>query len=372
MVVRRSRHGGLLGPIRDDRFFGATRGPRELEISLTLRRLGVASPEIVAYATYPAGPMFRRANVVSREVPRSLDLAAALAALSRGDSKRLLLEATGKLLASMSLARARHPDLNIKNVLVAHNDFGGVESFVLDVDRVWLDKGGAVSVLEANMRRLSRSALKWRRLHGAAHRGGRPARDREHRAGADHARSMSGAASGRRICIVMMSAIGDAVHVLPVVTALKRHDPDAKITWILQPGPASLVRGHPDLDEILIFENGRGLRGMLDLRAALAQREFDLVIDLQVYIKAGLVTSFTRASVKLGFDKARARDMNWLFTTQRIPPHASQHVQDQYLEFLAALRTPAEPLEWQLGPWPGELTARDRVLGAFPVLSRRS
>jgi heptosyltransferase I len=177
---------------------------------------------------------------------------------------------------------------------------------------------------------------------------------------------MSSAASGRRICIVMMSAIGDAVHVLPVVTALKRHDPDAKITWILQPGPASLVRGHPDLDEILIFENGRGWRGMLDLRAALAQREFDLVIDLQVYLKAGLVTSFTRASVKLGFDKARARDMNWLFTTQRIPPHASQHVQDQYLEFLAALRTPAEPLEWQLGPWPGELTARDRVLGALP------
>ncbi|HEY2898565.1 MAG TPA: glycosyltransferase family 9 protein [Gemmatimonadaceae bacterium] len=177
---------------------------------------------------------------------------------------------------------------------------------------------------------------------------------------------MRSADSGRRICIVMMSAIGDAVHVLPVVTALKRHDPGSKITWILQPGPASLVRGHPDVDEILIFENGRGWRGMLDLRAALAHREFDLVIDLQVYLKAGLVTSFTRAPVKLGFDKARARDMNWLFTTERIPPHASQHVQDQYLEFLAALDIPAEPLEWKLGPWPGELAARDRVLGELP------
>jgi heptosyltransferase I len=177
---------------------------------------------------------------------------------------------------------------------------------------------------------------------------------------------MTSAESGRRICIVMMSAIGDAVHVLPVVTALKRHDPTSRITWILQPGPASLVRGHPDVDEILIFENARGWRGMLDLRAALGQREFDLVIDLQVYIKAGLVTSFTRAPVKLGFDRARARDMNWLFTTERIPPHASQHVQDQYLEFLAALRTPAEPLEWKLGPWPGELASRERVLGALP------
>ena len=141
----------------------------------------------------------------------------------------------------------------------------------------------------------------------------------------------------------MMSAIGDAVHVLPVVTALKRHEPAATITWILQPGPASLIRGHPDVDEILLFEKARGWRGLLDLRAQLAQRTFDLVIDLQVYIKAGLVTAFTRAPVKLGFDKARARDMNWLFTNRRIPPHAPQHVQDQYLEFLAALDVPAEP-----------------------------
>jgi tRNA A-37 threonylcarbamoyl transferase component Bud32 len=165
VVVRRSRHGGLLGSIRDDRFLGATRAPRELEISLSLRRLGVATPEIVAYATYPAGPMFRRGDVVSREVPRSRDLAAMLAALSRGDSRRPLIEATGQLLASMSLARARHPDLNIKNVLLADNEFDGVEAYVLDVDRVWLDKASAETVLEANLRRLSRSALKWRRVH---------------------------------------------------------------------------------------------------------------------------------------------------------------------------------------------------------------
>lgn len=166
VVVRRSRHGGLLGSVRDDRFLGATRAPRELEISLMLRRLGVATPLVIAYATYPAGPMFRRADVVSREVPRSRDLAAALGSLSRGESKRSLHEATGKLLASMSVAGARHPDLNIKNVLIADNAFGGVEAYVLDVDRVWLDKAGADIVLAANFRRFSRSALKWRRLHG--------------------------------------------------------------------------------------------------------------------------------------------------------------------------------------------------------------
>jgi heptosyltransferase I len=172
-------------------------------------------------------------------------------------------------------------------------------------------------------------------------------------------------APGRRICIVMMSAIGDAVHVLPVIVALKRHEPASRITWILQPGPASLVRGHPDVDEIIVFDKSRGWRALLDLRTALAHRDFDLVIDLQVYIKAGLVTALTRAPVKLGFDRARARDLNWLFTTQRIPPHAPQHVQDQYLEFLDALGVPAEPLEWRLGPWPQERVWRERVLATL-------
>jgi heptosyltransferase I len=167
--------------------------------------------------------------------------------------------------------------------------------------------------------------------------------------------------SPRRIGIVMMSAIGDAVHVLPVITALKCHYPASHITWVLQPGPASLVRGHPDVDEIIIFEKRRGWRALLDIRRALATRPFDLVIDLQVYFKAGLVTALTRAPIKLGFDRARARDLNWLFTNRRIPPHAPQHVQDQYFEFLTALGVPHEPLEWKLGPWPHEREAQ-RVL----------
>ena len=164
VVVRRSRHGGLLGALRDDKFLGATRAPHELELSIKLRRLGVATPEIVAYATYPVGALFRRADVVTREVPRSRDLAEALGALSRSDLKHALIAATGKLLASLSIAGARHPDLNLKNILIADNDFGGTEAYALDVDRVWLDTPGKQSVLEANLRRLSRSAVKWRRI----------------------------------------------------------------------------------------------------------------------------------------------------------------------------------------------------------------
>ena len=162
--------------------------------------------------------------------------------------------------------------------------------------------------------------------------------------------------TGGRLGIVMMSALGDAVHVLPVITALKRHAPDTHITWILQPGPASLVRGHPDVDEILLFEKAKGWRAYTQLRPQL--RPFDLVLALQVYIKAGLVTAMTRAPVKLGFDRARARDLNWLFTTHRIPAHPPQHVQDQYFEFLTALGVPYEPVTWNLGPWAHERAAQ--------------
>jgi heptosyltransferase I len=158
----------------------------------------------------------------------------------------------------------------------------------------------------------------------------------------------------RRVCIVMMSAVGDAVHVLPLVNALKRHSSGVHITWILQPGPASLVRGHRSVDDILIFDRAKGVRAFADMRQMLASRQFDLVINLQVYFKAGIVTRFTHAPIKLGFDRARARDFNWLFTTHRIPPHVQQHVQDQYFEFLAALNIPHEPVEWDLGPWPAE------------------
>ena len=154
-----------------------------------------------------------------------------------------------------------------------------------------------------------------------------------------------------RVCIVMMSAVGDVVHVLPVLTALKRHHPGMHVTWVLQPGPAGLVRGHPMVDEIVLFERRAGLRGFLDLRRALAGRRFDLVINLQVYLKAGIITGMTDAPVKLGFDRARARDGNWLFTTHRIPPHPMQHVQDQYLEFCDWLEVPHQPVRWDLGPW---------------------
>ncbi len=155
----------------------------------------------------------------------------------------------------------------------------------------------------------------------------------------------------RDICIVMLSAIGDAVHVLPVAHALKRAWPDCRITWVVQPAAHSLVAGQPAIDDFVVFHRRRGLgalRSFRDVAAELQPRRFDLLLGLQVYLKAGLITGLARSRVKLGFDVRRARDAQWLFTNARIAAHPPQHVQDQYFEFLEYLGVDPRPVTWGL------------------------
>ncbi len=165
----------------------------------------------------------------------------------------------------------------------------------------------------------------------------------------------------RSICIVMLSAIGDAVHVLPVATALKRAFPATTITWIIQPVAHRLVQNHPAIDDFVVFERRRGLSGLqsfVEVREALRGRRFDLLLGLQVYLKAGIITALTPSRIKLGFDRARARDGQWLFTNRRIPAAGQHHVQDQYFEFLSYLGVDPEPVEWGIALDPPEVESQ--------------
>jgi heptosyltransferase I len=163
------------------------------------------------------------------------------------------------------------------------------------------------------------------------------------------------------IVIVMLSALGDAVHVLPVANALRRRWPDTRITWIIQPVPHALVRGHSAIDEFIVFRRRHGVdawRSYIELQESLRGRRFDLALALQVYLKAGLITALVPATTKLGFDRARARDMNWVFTTQRVRARPPGHVQDQYFEFLEHIGVDPEPVEWKLQPDDAERAAQ--------------
>jgi heptosyltransferase I len=150
--------------------------------------------------------------------------------------------------------------------------------------------------------------------------------------------------------------------VLPVANALRRAWPDTRVTWILQPGPHALVDGHPAIDDFVVFERRRGWsawRSYRELADLMRGRRFDLLLGLQVYLKASLVTALVPARVKLGFDRRRARDAQWLFTNRRIPARAPQHVQDQYFEFLEHLGVDPRPVTWDL-----RLTDREREVQA--------
>ena len=166
VVVRRSRHGGWLAPVTGDIFVGHTRAPRELEVSLRLTREGIATPEVIAYSTYPVAPLLRRADVATREVGGGLDLAATLEREPDAESIRDAVRAVARLLARMASAGARHPDLNVRNVLIARDANGQREAWLLDVDRVWFDAPGHPRVREANLSRFARSARKLRDREG--------------------------------------------------------------------------------------------------------------------------------------------------------------------------------------------------------------
>ena len=166
----------------------------------------------------------------------------------------------------------------------------------------------------------------------------------------------------RSVAIVLLSAVGDVVHGMPLPTSLKRVWPECRVTWVIGRAARGLVASHPDVDELVAYGGGSGLEAaasLRDLRRRTRGRSFDLVLDPQVYLKAGLITSLLDAPVKVGFDRERSADLNGLFVTHRLPPRQPGHVQDQYFEFLEWLGVDPVP-EWRFAFTEEERAARRR------------
>jgi lipopolysaccharide heptosyltransferase I len=115
----------------------------------------------------------------------------------------------------------------------------------------------------------------------------------------------------RRIAIIKPSALGDIVHALPVLTALRARFPSARITWVVNSAYEALLSGHPDLTDTLPFDRSafRGVRGAITTTFAFARelrrRRFDLVIDMQGLFRSGLMAWGTGAPTRVGFANAR-------------------------------------------------------------------
>lgn len=162
VVIRRNRHGGVLGGVTGEYFLTPTRAPLELATALRLAAAGIPTPEVIAYAIYPAAVVFARSDVMTRRLPDGDDLPAAWKKADRAGHQSMLV-AVARLLKALNHAGAWHADLNLKNIYISR---GGTDqtAYLLDVDRVTFPGGSDISV--RNFSRLARSARKWRTRWG--------------------------------------------------------------------------------------------------------------------------------------------------------------------------------------------------------------
>lgn len=155
-----------------------------------------------------------------------------------------------------------------------------------------------------------------------------------------------------RICVLRLSAIGDVCHVLPVVRTLQHAWPEAKFTWIIGRNEARLMSLVSDV-EFIIFDKRHSVGEYFRLRKLLKSRRFDLLLHMQLAIRASLLSSLVRAPIKVGFDRDRARELQWLFTTHRIAPRAREHVLDSLYAFAEVLGVHDRIMQWSI-PLPDE------------------
>ena len=157
------------------------------------------------------------------------------------------------------------------------------------------------------------------------------------------------------VCILRLSALGDATHTLPVVRAIQEHWPETALTWIIGKLERRLVDGLRNV-EFIIFDKRGGWREVARLREALRGRRFDVLLQMQVAARANLLSRLVHAPVRLGWDQGRSRDFHTWFTTDQVAAVPFQHQVQGFLEFPRALGIAVESPRWDL-PVSGEAEA---------------
>jgi heptosyltransferase I len=151
----------------------------------------------------------------------------------------------------------------------------------------------------------------------------------------------------RSLCIIRLSAIGDTCHTVPVVRAIQDAWPSTALTWVIGKTEHSLLKGLDGV-EFVVLDKSRGLGGYAAVRRALGGRRFDALLHMHASTRANLVSLLVRAKLRIGFDKARARDQQWLFTNVRLPARRERHVMDGLFEFAELIGVEHGAPRWDL------------------------
>src|ERR1044072_4125512 len=109
------------------------------------------------------------------------------------------------------------------------------------------------------------------------------------------------------VCILRLSAIGDTCHALTVVRTLQRAWPKTRFTWIIGRIEAKLLGHIPDI-EFIVVDKSSTMQARKKLREALRGRRFDILMHMQLALRASMLSTVVSAKIKVGFDRARARE----------------------------------------------------------------
>ena len=151
----------------------------------------------------------------------------------------------------------------------------------------------------------------------------------------------------KTICILRLSALGDITHTLPVFYTLRQTLPDTKITWIIGKAEYELVKGIKDV-EFIVFDKKAGFSEYKNLYVKLKNRKFDILLHMQMSLRASMISLLINAKTKIGFDRQRAKDGQWLFTNKKIKSHHQQHVIDSFFGFTEAIGITEKIYSWDI------------------------
>ncbi|GAB3732580.1 glycosyltransferase family 9 protein [Luteimonas pelagia] len=148
------------------------------------------------------------------------------------------------------------------------------------------------------------------------------------------------------VCLLRLSALGDVTHVLPLVHTLRSAWPSVDVTWIIGRGEHRLLAGLPGV-RFVEYDKSSGLRGMAAVRRQLPGRH-DALLQLQVALRANVLSAFVPARRRIGYDRSRSRDLHGLFVAERIPDRPGIHVLDAIGSFCEPLGLRQDTVRWDL------------------------
>jgi heptosyltransferase I len=161
------------------------------------------------------------------------------------------------------------------------------------------------------------------------------------------------------LCLLRLSALGDVTHVVPLVRTLQAAWPACSIAWIIGRGEHRLLEGLAGV-EFLEYDKRSGLAGLRALRRRLRGRRFDALLQMQVALRANLLSAVVPARRRIGYDRARSRDLHGLFVDERIADRPGIHVLDAIGSFCEPLGLRQDTVRWDL-PVPDEAHAWARA-----------